>query len=357
MCNINVLLTKPNIKATRKKRLLSNFNTACVISYDANNHGCGIWFSNNNRLYKNANYIDVYTHRREFMNSDTVIAHQRIATSGYSQKNLQPFKDERFVFVHNGVLHNQAFYSDLNLSDSNIFFTKFLEEFKLHKQKAEKIPDILEKLLSGEYGSYSMLLYDKLDKIGYYFKNSSTSIGFYKSDDYLYITTKKSNQAYFDDKLTEILISPNKLYTINLDDFEIYEVRSLLTYAPTKSYKKNHKTKYNYSNVDYDGYYGIEPYEEYDDGYEDIAIKKAQELEDEGTKALQTLFNTTYNNTKNQLDTNFKVGDKVIYKVNDTYIANGTIQDIGEKLAHICYVGYEGGLKYSYVPFYKLRKK
>jgi len=122
-------------------------------------------------------------------------------------KNIQnhPFSLGNFVMVHNGVIINNGglrnkfnFHPDIH-TDSYIILlliNKFFKESKLGNRK-EKMVGAIQRTTKLINGSYSVLVYDKITKDIYYFKNSSTSFVFKIINKKLLIgTTNKKNFKY-----------------------------------------------------------------------------------------------------------------------------------------------------------------
>jgi len=207
MCNLNILFKN---KKARHNDLLTAFNFSCAASYAMNTDGAGVYFEFGNKLITSADNIDVNKYKNNFINSSAVIGHERIATSGHSLDNLQPFQNERFVFVHNGVLY--GFNNHKEKSDSKEFFEVFCYNYSLIKD----VVIAIKQTLKTERGSYSILIYDKLDKIGYYFKNDATTISFYAGEGILVGFTKDSNKNFFKD-----------LKSIKIKEYNIYKIENL----------------------------------------------------------------------------------------------------------------------------------
>ena len=204
MCNLNILFKN---KKAKHKDLLTAFNFSCAASYAMNTDGARVYFNNGNKLVTSANNIDINKYKNNFINSSVVIGHERISTSGHSLDNLQPFMNERFVFVHNGVLYE--FNNHKEKSDSKQLFEVFIRNFSLTNDVAIAI----KQALKTEGGSYSILIYDKKEEIGYYFKNGATSISFYAGEGILFISTKDNNKYFFSD-LKEVKIKSYNIYKI-----------------------------------------------------------------------------------------------------------------------------------------------
>src|SRR3990167_385327 len=200
MCHINVLVK------TNKKDYVEELIAATSSSYLINRDGNGIFFSDDDSIIKNTNKIRLLPFREKISRSFFVITHQRLATSGMNEKFLHPFADRRWILVHNGILNR----SD-ERSDTAIFFMEF------QKNYTNDVKDALEKAAEKcNGGSFSIFLYDKQERCGYYFKSSSTDINVVRLiDESLFFSTSKNNLTFFDVK-KEIEIVSKKLYRIRI---------------------------------------------------------------------------------------------------------------------------------------------
>ncbi len=188
-------------------------------SYVINDDGDG--FYSDGLLVRSENKINFFKFNDLVTNSKVNICHQRLATSGLSSKYIQPFMNEEFVLVHNGVIND---FLGKKGSDTYGFFKKFIKVFKKRKKgnREEKIIATIKKLFDGlDRGSYSIALFDKVTENLYYFKNSFLDINFYKSSEMLFITTNSNNSVFlkaFDDTFYEKDIKEYKIYRITTKD-------------------------------------------------------------------------------------------------------------------------------------------
>lgn len=180
-------------------------------SFASNNDGEG--FYSGGKLVKSLYKINYFKWKKLLENSRIIITHQRLATSGFSVQFTQPFMSEEFVFVHNGIMTD---FLDEKHSDSWVFFSRFLAEFKRSKQRnrESKIIATLKDLLEGQktYCSFSIAILDRVTNRLYYVKDSTTKISFFRNRNLLFITTEKSNR--------------NLLELFGESDFKEYEVGS-----------------------------------------------------------------------------------------------------------------------------------
>lgn len=209
MCNLNILITKkPSYK--NYGVLMERLTT---LSYESNNDADGVYFSGTNYLEKSTYKLNYTKMSKHFNKSHFVISHQRLTTSGYDESNHQPFHDEGFAIAHNGVLSG---IGTEEKSDTRIFFGQFVSEFYRVMSESEvsreaAVISTLRTLFKQEWGSYSIVIYDKVDKCLYYFKNTSTSINAYHTDEYIYLSTKQTS-FWQDPKAKTIPIDAMKIY-------------------------------------------------------------------------------------------------------------------------------------------------
>jgi len=211
MCNLNVL-----VKVEREKNRDKYVNfLSCVTanSYNSNSDGDGIYFEGSGLLATNRKKINLLRFRESIRKSGFILSHQRWATHG-KKGDIQPFQDDRFVFGHNGIMGEMVYRGR---SDSYGFFRKFRKKFNVLKDTAGAIKEMLE---GKSIGSYSIFIYDKLKKELFYFKNSLTSIYFYrnKKGDRFYLTTKESNRdflkMFFGQNFDELIVKDGIIYKI-----------------------------------------------------------------------------------------------------------------------------------------------
>jgi glutamine phosphoribosylpyrophosphate amidotransferase len=206
MCNINTIVKRKDSKNSYVDRL--NFATAH--SYAENPDADGIYCDFEDTLLKQGNKINFGILSDIMDKSRFIISHQRFTTSGKGIEMAHPFTSKRFVLVHNGVISHVEEYK-AEKSDTCKFFKDFLKEFDKETNIKSAIQKAIDKTCGG---SFSVFIYDKYDKIGYYFKNSMPDINFYAlTDGDLYITTNNENHLFFSIH-KKLKISDNILYEI-----------------------------------------------------------------------------------------------------------------------------------------------
>lgn len=215
MCNLNILIRKrlSDIKVT------PFIQSVTSSSYVSNSHGEGFWCSNSNKVRKSDLKINYFNFENDLERSLFILTHQRFATSGRETEYHQPFIMDGFVFMHNGVINK--FLGEQG-SDSFGFMKSFLEEFNKNGNgdREQKIVRALKVLLDNyEMGSYSCALMDLFSNKMYYFKNSSTSIHFYKYQGMLYITTAEENKL-----LLPLIKGKKRVKELEIKDYIIYRI-------------------------------------------------------------------------------------------------------------------------------------
>ena len=264
MCNLNII-----IKTKKIQNIVGFVQSVTSASFKHNNHGDGVFLSDgkNNILFKSIkkiNYIDFY---KSINKSKYILTHQRIATSGYGEKFTQPFENDEFVILHNGIL---AKYDVNDNSDTYNFFVEFYELFKKIdiEDRQRKIYTIVKQLLDGKQGSFSIALFDKKTQVLYYFKNDTTSINFFRSKSMLYITTSYENGVFLDminTKFKKFNVRDYAIYSILINDNNKIEIKHIGDIEKPKVEKVRRKNKiYDY----YDWAFNDKEYNEKTDWWE-----------------------------------------------------------------------------------------
>jgi hypothetical protein len=213
MCNLNIVIRKK-----RNANLTPFLMAVSSHSYVNNSHGDGIYIGSTGEIFKSLDKLNYYEYAKEIENSNVVFSFQRLATSGRTVEYVQPFRNDEWVFMHNGVMN--SFLKDVG-SDSWGFFNEFLETFNFMKGKTrtKRFVETI-KLLLKDKGSdwYSIIMYDLVEKRLYYFRNGRPEIHFYKYRGMLYITTCEANSIFLKmlgkGKIKEVEIKDNVIYKI-----------------------------------------------------------------------------------------------------------------------------------------------
>lgn len=159
MCNLNILL------GTEGKDVSGILNLLTAPSFISNDDMEGAWFNGNDELVHQKSKIDYTTHKKAITGSDCIMTHQRRTTSGEGLKNCHPFANRRYVLVHNGIVNWTK--QSKGLSDTAVLFKRLTT----HLQKKNMKEAIEATLSETEGGWWSIFVYDKLKKKGWYFKN------------------------------------------------------------------------------------------------------------------------------------------------------------------------------------------
>lgn len=209
MCNLNILIKTKNNPKNESSFLMATTSH----SFISNNDGDGIFL--NNKVVKSKEKINIFNYLKDITKSKFILSHQRLSTSGFSEDYIQPFESKEFILVHNGIIND--FLKETG-SDTHGFFNDFVYYFNsLNGNRDENIVKTIKVLLDKTNGSFSIALFDKKANVIYYFKNRSTSIYFYESKNYLYITTNFQN-----DKFLSILNQEFK--SLIVEDYKIYKI-------------------------------------------------------------------------------------------------------------------------------------
>jgi len=238
MCNLNILInaTKGGLKTNQ---VYSFLNAVTTQSYSANPHGDGAYFSKGDLLIKSEGKLKYDTVIQNLRFSKFIITHQRLATSGHSKDYTQPFENENFVFAHNGVMSS---YAKDGHSDTFVLFDLFNKSFNnSEKDRQDAIVDAINELFRDELGSWSIAIYDKIQKVLYYFKDGFTKIHLARNKEktLFYITTKEDNLTQFSQICNEPIkktLQPYILYKFKVkkDRISYYQITKLKSRTQTK---------------------------------------------------------------------------------------------------------------------------
>jgi len=216
MCNLNILVRK-DLK----------HDADCIVpflqgvtghSFASNHDGEG--FYADGKLVRSLFKINYFKWKKILEGSRMIITHQRLATSGYTGEYTQPFMNEDFVFVHNGIM---ADFIKGSHSDSWVFFKKFQARFKKlrMRNREKKIILALKGLIEEQKGycSFSIAILDRVTNMLYYLKNSKTKISFFRDSNLLFITTDNSNknllELFEESEFREYKVQSGKIFRID----------------------------------------------------------------------------------------------------------------------------------------------
>ena len=235
MCEIHLI--KPMnrmIKVADINQLINMMKISATVNKD------GFGLTNGEDIYKReTKYEDEHdkTIRRLFRDSPFVLAHNRFKTSGKVKKrNSHPFSNERFIWVHNGIISNDTELEKQYKLDGLRVDSEVIGEILLAKSKEEQdILKAIENTLKEIAGSLSVLLWDKDTKRMFYFRHSCrfTFKLFHNETDYVIIGSTDDNNMddlYKDKKNCIFGFKTSKFDTIGtLEPKEdiIYEISDL----------------------------------------------------------------------------------------------------------------------------------
>lgn len=236
MCNINVIFKPEGLDVTQR---LSDMT---AISWLNNDDGEGAFFSCDNTVVRSPEKrIPVYMYADKIKKSTCVVFHERLSTSGGNTlASTHPFYNERFVLVHNGVFYQANGWGVANKkSDTAKFFDNFVAAFTISN---DILPAIKAALQKTGNGSYSIFIYDKQVKVGYYFKEESTEMNMIETQDGCLVLTTNYKNTEFWAKKKVLNIGAGKLLRVTQHDGKFnLEVVGNLEKVRTYSYPKPSK--------------------------------------------------------------------------------------------------------------------
>ncbi|MCD6381379.1 MAG: hypothetical protein J7L43_00160 [Candidatus Aenigmarchaeota archaeon] len=278
MCNINIVIKKDRIPTAKTLDIL---NTTSAVSWMTNSDSEG--FIN---YHSKENYTLLRSLKKlSFSGKGWFCAsHERIATSGGAkpESNIHPFETKYFLLFHNGVFWE---FGDINESDTKQFLDYLTDEYEKHDKNLLKT---LKTILPKVSGSFSILLYEKLNDRWVYFKESGTYFYQLKTKEYRVFSTSEealqlANIIYFEEKGKIKEVQP---YTI----YELPTFKPLTTFKECISYSTYYGKEWDdygyYGGRDYRYYPTVRDYERYE--------RELQEERDNGAEetreALRELF-------------------------------------------------------------------
>ncbi len=236
MCNINIFL-KTDAYCQDKDDVLNLtgfLQSVTANSYSTNNHGDGVFVSHG-KIAKSVGKVNLLTLNKEIGKSKYIIAHQRLSTSG-REDDLHPFIFGDFVMVHNGVI---SAYAKGEHSDSYNLFKEFNEMFIKEMEnpamtRKGAVTAVIQRQFAEIYSSasYSIAIYDNVDKAMYYFKNVGKYINVYSSPNALFMTTNMGNAEYLTmvkEDFTPVDLVSLKVYRFTVGGKITYEITGDIT--------------------------------------------------------------------------------------------------------------------------------
>lgn len=193
----------------------------CVsaVSYNSNSDGDGLSVDGE-ILAKSENKVNLMPYREIIEGGKTFLSHQRWSTSGLSEAYTQPFAKSEFILLHNGVLNGLSSEHSDTYNLFVLFKKAFVEVSKWESVRKKAIVKTIKRVFKEVSGSFSIALYDKMERKTYYFKNDRTNIHGWvnTSKDVLYLTTESDNGKFltiFNDEWKEVDITDLKIYCIS----------------------------------------------------------------------------------------------------------------------------------------------
>jgi len=259
MCNLNIVIKSQDYPKDHNAlyRLLGFLMSTTANSYTSNKDGDGVFFSggvkSNGLLIRQVNKVNLAKYRPYIALSNHILTHQRISTSGREPKFNQPFMEQEFILIHNGIMSS---FEEEGKSDTYVFFHRFVKEFNKLKKVKARSKRVLKALNNtfkdaNNYDNFSIALYDKKEDATYYFKNKGRNISWYNDDKILYLTTSNQNEIFLPmlkRDLPEREVENNTLYKIEslktkvkfsiVGKLIIPEKVSKTTYIPAVNYSK-----------------------------------------------------------------------------------------------------------------------
>jgi len=216
MCEIQFI---KNLRENLTPKDLREFKNLMSMGSVYNSDAWGI-FNHNLRYSKKGSFEVKGVEDSKILNENFLVGHNRYTTSGSQNDNFNnhPFNIEDFNLIHNGVLSNfEELKTKFNIqtkikTDSYVILWLINHYFKKSKltNRTEKMAWAIQKTTLKIVGSYSVFVYDKIDKNLYYFKNSKTDFEFCLLDDRILLgSTNEEN-------LNNIYL--NKKYIFDVDD-------------------------------------------------------------------------------------------------------------------------------------------
>jgi len=176
MCEINFMYA---IDGKLTNTDILQINKMLTLGKQINNNGFGL-FNEEGKIYKSPEmYRNSLFSRHileKFNNSQFIVSHNRLATTGKTKKNnTHPFKVGRFIFCHNGILINHQELirkykiTPESYTDSIVIGHVLNHHFKNTKDVLKSIQLMAEDIT----GTFSVFIYDTVEKRLYYIRNSA----------------------------------------------------------------------------------------------------------------------------------------------------------------------------------------
>jgi hypothetical protein len=214
MCNISVILARDGEQLSDRA-----VNCAEVMGYMSSEHnkdGSGAIFQLRNGEIFIGHSEDKVRIKRGWDYS-VIATHQRISTSGHGVENLHPYKRDGFLLMHNGIFSGLG---DKNKSDSSVYCDKLQVELHKSKDLVVAIKEVHKEVT----GSYSVLVYDRVNRRFLYYKNSSTSMTMIEHPKYRIMSTDRDNTKF---ATWFLQLDPNQCQDMKIEPNTIYDLGTL----------------------------------------------------------------------------------------------------------------------------------
>lgn len=212
MCNINIILDKSK---RRSHRVTECLNVVTHLSYQSNDDGDG-YFTENFKVRKSAEKQIIRG------NHWLGVTHQRLSTSGKHEEMTQPIESDNFILVHNGIFRGDC-SGDEEESDSYKFLNKLEDSYS----ETNSLLTTLKLVLKEQAGYWSCVIYDKNTGSLYYFKSKTSVMYMIDNEDFLLMSTKKTNVEYMRKyfKQTDDILEPEPFHIFDmLNNFETLDI-------------------------------------------------------------------------------------------------------------------------------------
>jgi len=204
-------------KSKRDKKNVSDFIGNTYVAFLNNSDMEGLYVSATNSIYKSKAKQSFEGLEDVMAESNVLLYHARLSTSGFGFKNCQPIKLGNYVFLHNGIFNINP---PARKSDSVCFFEEMYKNILELNNVKDAFKETYKKLIKNEfYNSYSLAIYDIENKLLHYIKNGVTNILMYKNSDEIILSTSKIAT-----QMDYTMLEPYIFYTID-SDLNIYQER------------------------------------------------------------------------------------------------------------------------------------
>ena len=234
MCNINLIYRKDRKDLFDLSKYM---NTASWASYTSNDDGNGVFALSHAKttLLKQKNFF-TFNKACYFL-----ATHQRLTTSGLSVGNTHPHETSNLILMHNGIF---ADLGNADKSDSRFYANKLEKAFQ---DNGFNLVKAIQEVSLQVGGSYSILVYDKMHKKMYYYKESSTKMFKVEDSRYLVMSTRKDNLEFakiclgITTKIKEV--EPLKIYDL-FDNFKEKSSFKEKQYSYVSQFNNGYETYY-----------------------------------------------------------------------------------------------------------------